>query len=95
MFCFPYLRVGDQGFGGFEVVGTPLGGLGSGLESGGGSGSVLCGFCVGGSAGPRWLCSCIEAGLHLSREGFWWEAFVPGGGELRFPKTIPRGDIGV
>ena len=43
----------------------------------------------------QWLCSCIEAGSHLSCEGFWWEAFVPGGGELRFPKTIPRGDIGV
>ena len=43
----------------------------------------------------RWLCSYIEAGFHLSREGFWWEAFVPGGGELRFPKTIPRGDIGI
>ena len=42
-----------------------------------------------------WLCSCIETGFHLSREGFWWEAFVPGGGELRVPKTIPRGDIGV
>ena len=56
---------------------------------------MLCGFCVGGSAGPRWLCSCIEAGFHLSREGFWWEAYMPGGGELRFPKTIPRGDIGV
>ena len=52
MFCFPYLRVGDQGFGGFEVVGTLLGGLGSGLESGGGSESVLCGFCVGRSPGP-------------------------------------------
>ena len=43
----------------------------------------------------RWLCSGIEAGFHLSLEGFWWEAFVPSGGELRFPKTIPRGDIGV
>ena len=43
----------------------------------------------------QWLCSCIEEGFHLSREGFWWEAFVPGGGELRFPKTILRGDISV
>ena len=43
----------------------------------------------------RWLCSCIETGFHLLSEGFWWEAFVPGGGELRFPKTILRGDIGV
>ena len=25
-FCFPYLRVGGQAFGGFVVVGTPLGG---------------------------------------------------------------------
>ena len=38
--------------------------------------------------------------LHWSRfsfvvAGFWWEALMPGGGELRFPKTIPGGDIGV
>ena len=25
-FCFPYLRVGGQAFGGFDVVGTPSGG---------------------------------------------------------------------
>ena len=25
-FCFPYLRVGSQAFGGFVVVGTPSGG---------------------------------------------------------------------
>ena len=25
-FCFPYLRVGAQAFGGFDVVGTPSGG---------------------------------------------------------------------
>ena len=25
----------------------------------------------------------------------WWEALMPGGGELRLPKTIPRGDIGL
>ena len=52
-------------------------------------------FLCGRICQSRCLCSCIEAGFHLSREGFWWEAFVPVGGELRFPKTIPRGDIGV
>ena len=39
-----------------------------GLESGGGSGSVLFVVCVGGSAGPRFCRSCIEAGFLLSRE---------------------------
>ena len=52
-------------------------------------------FLCGQISRSRCLCSCIETGFHLSREGFWWEAFVPGGGELRFPKTIPRGDIGI
>ena len=27
--------------------------------------------------------------------GLRWEALVPGGGELRLPKTIPKGGIGV
>ena len=52
-------------------------------------------FLCGRICWSRWFCSCIEVGFHLSREGFWWEAFVPGGGELRFLKTIPGGDIGV
>ena len=38
-----------------------------GLESGGGSGSVLSVVCVGGSAGPRSLVR-VEAGFLLSRE---------------------------
>ena len=37
----------------------------SGLESGGGSGSVLFVVCVGGSAGPRSLWFCAEAGFLL------------------------------
>ena len=39
-----------------------------GLESGGGSGRVLFVVCVGGSAGPRFCRSCVEAGFLSSRE---------------------------
>ena len=55
---------------------------------------MLFGLC-GWICGSRWLSSGIEAGFHLSGQGLWWEAFVPDGSELRFPETIPRGDIGV
>ena len=44
-YCFPNLRVGGQAFGGFVVVGHLQAGKGRGLESGGGSGSVLCALC--------------------------------------------------
>ena len=40
-YCFPYLRVGGQAFGGFVVVGHLQAGKERGLKSGGGSGSVL------------------------------------------------------
>ena len=38
--------------------------------------------------------------LHLDRFPFvvaalWWKALMPGGGELWFPKPIPRGDISI
>ena len=95
LLLFPYLRVGGQAFGGFDVVGTPSrrvrkwAGIGGWLEE------RVVWFLCGRICRSRWLCSCIEAGFHLSRKGFWREALVPGGGELRFPKTIPRGDIGI
>ena len=41
IYCFPYLRVGGQAFGGFVVVGHLQAGKERGLKSGGGSGSVL------------------------------------------------------
>ena len=41
IYCFPYLRVGGQAFGGFVVVGHLQAGKERGLKWGGGSGSVL------------------------------------------------------
>ena len=41
IYCFPYLRVGGQAFGGVVVVGHLQAGKERGLKSGGGSGSVL------------------------------------------------------
>ena len=52
-YCFPYLRVCGQAFGGLLWSGHIQTGKEGGLESGGGSGSVLSVVCVGGSAGPR------------------------------------------
>ena len=41
IYCFPYLGVGGQAFGGFVVVGHLQAGKERGLKSGGGSGSML------------------------------------------------------
>ena len=62
IYCFPYLRVGGQAFGGFVVVGHLQAGKERGLKSGGGSGSVLL-VSVWADLPVPVCCSCIEAGF--------------------------------
>ena len=62
IYCFPYLRVGGQAFGGFVVVGHLQAGKEGGLKSGGGSGSVLL-VSVWADLPVPVCCSCIEAGF--------------------------------
>ena len=68
IYCFPYLRVGGQAFGGFVVVGHLQAGKERGLKSGSGSGSVLF-VSVWADLPVPVCCSCIEA-------GFFFFAFV-------------------
>ena len=62
IYCFRYLRVGGQAFGGFVVVGHLQAGKERGLESGSGSGSVLL-VSVWADLPVPVCCSCIEAGF--------------------------------
>ena len=62
IYCFRYLRVGGQAFGGFVVVGHLQAGKERGLKSGGGSRSVLF-VSVWADLPVPVCCSCIETGF--------------------------------
>ena len=65
-----------------------------GMGARGYSGSVLFVVCVGRTVGLR-VCVCVLRQISFVVPGLWWEALVPVGIELGYPKTIPRGDVGV
>ena len=93
-FCFPSLRVGGQAFSDLLWSGHLQASKEVGWNWGVARGACCFGLCRQ-ICRSQWLCSYIEARLHLQHQEFWVEAFVPSGIELRFSKTILIRYIGI